>query len=78
MGIVYFTRRYFVNVQILPWHRNEAVKISQIVIDRKKKQRKGGMQTSAPKRKKAKVLKEEAVDPGLQMSGPEGVGSAVL
>lgn len=67
-----------VNYGVLPYKK--AVKLSQIVTERKKKQRTGGMETSSssPKRKKAKFVKEVAVDPGLQSSGPEGIVSAVI
>lgn len=67
-----------VNYGVLP--TKKAVKLFSIVTERKKQQRTGGMATSfsSPKKKKAKFVKEAAVDPGLQSSGPEGVGSAVL
>lgn len=57
----------------------KAEKLQEIVLERKKNVRLGGGGTSpAPKKKKAKLIKEEAVDPDIQESGAERVGSAVL
>jgi len=55
-------------------------KLFAIVSERKTNQRTGGSTASspAPKKKKAKIVKEEAVDPDMQSSGAELVGSAVL
>ena len=60
----------------------KAEKLQEIVLERKKNVRLGGgaqgATSPAPKKKKAKIIKEEAVDPDIQESGAERVGSAVL
>ena len=70
------------NYGVLP--HKKAAKLHAIVLERKKQQRVGGMSTpgsgstSAPKKKKAKIVKEEAVDTDLQLPGGEGIASANL
>ena len=59
----------------------EAEKVHKKVVERKRKQ-KGGMSTSPVKPKKTKkkstMVKEESVDPDLQISGGDAVGRAIL
>jgi hypothetical protein len=52
-------------------------KLFALLSERKKKLA-GGLSSPAPKKKKAKIVKEEGIDPGIQESGPEHVGSAVI
>jgi hypothetical protein len=67
-----------VNYGVLNHKRAE--KLFKIVTERKKHQRTGGsgMPVSAPKKKKIKVVKEGGVDPDMQTSGVDKVGSAVI
>lgn len=55
--------------------RKRSEKLFAIVSERKKN---GGVSSPAPKKKKAKIVKDEGIDPGIQESGPERVGSAVI
>jgi hypothetical protein len=51
------------------------------MLDEREKKLGGASRTSsspAPKKKKAKLVKEEAIDPGIQESRPDFVGSAVM
>lgn len=74
---VFSSSRYrCVSYGVLPTKKAE--KLFKIVTERKKNQRAGGMLSSSPKKKKIKVVKEEAVDPDMQTSGADKVGSAVL
>jgi hypothetical protein len=65
---------------VLP--EDEAKRLNEVVLKRKKKMRISGEATSPPAKKKAKkkakLIKDEAVDPELHASGAERVGSAVL
>jgi hypothetical protein len=65
---------------VLP--EDEAERLNDVVLKRKKKIRVSGEATSPPAKKKAKkkarIFKDEAVDPELHASGAERVGSAVL
>jgi hypothetical protein len=61
-------------------NHKKAEKLFKIVTERKKHQRTGGsgMPVDAPKKKKAKVVKEGGVDPDMQTSGADQVGSAII
>lgn len=64
---------------VLP--EDEAERLNQVVMKRKKNMRLSGEALPSPakkKNKKPKVIKDEAVDPEMQTSGAERVGSAVL
>lgn len=68
-----------VNYGVLP--HDEAARLFKVVTARKKKLRlSGGAVAASPKKKrsKPKLVKEEAADPDMQISGAERVGSAVL
>jgi hypothetical protein len=55
----------------------QAAKLLHIVTERKK--RNGGKVSSpTPKKKKAKIVKDAAVDPELKASGAEGIGVSAL
>eukprot|EP00934_Nitzschia_sp_Nitz4_P008144 Nitzschia sp. Nitz4//scaffold358_size24170//23661//24089//NITZ4_008436-RA/size24170-augustus-gene-0.49-mRNA-1//-1//CDS//3329549017//8134//frame0 len=61
--------------------QKKAAKLFAIVSERKKQLRTGGTSAASPARpakKKAKIIKDEGVDPDIQSSGVEAVGSAVL
>jgi hypothetical protein len=64
---------------VLP--EDEAERLNQVVMKRKKNMRLSGEALPSPakkKMKKPKVIKDEAVDPEMQTWGAERVGSAVL
>ena len=62
---------------VLP--EDEAERLNQVVMKRKKNVRLSGEALPSPaKKKKPKVIKDEAVDPEMQTWGAERVGSAVL
>ena len=57
----------------------KAEKLFAIYAERKKKLGGvGGATSPPPKKKKPKIVKEEAIDPGMQDSGPQFVGSGVI
>jgi hypothetical protein len=67
---------------VLP--HDEAEKLNKRVTEHKRKVRMSGGAVAAPaaaskpKKKKARVIREEAVDPDLVVSGGDGVGRASL
>jgi hypothetical protein len=58
----------------------KADKLFKIVTERKKKLKMGGaaLSSPAPKKKKVKIVKDDGVDPDLQSSGADAVGSAII
>jgi hypothetical protein len=56
----------------------EAEKFNKIVTARKKGARTGDSSAVSPKKKKVKVVRDIKADPGMQASGAERVGSAII
>lgn len=79
--VVYSSRHRCVEYGVLP--HDEAERVYQLVLERK---RKGGSSiavssSSTPKKKKKKkptIVKDEGVDPDMQVSGGDAIGKAVL
>ena len=87
-GILTFSVSLFLNAcqcrcvyyGVLPFE--EAERINKKVVKRKQRLRAGGgASSSSPalkKKKKVKVVREDGVDPDMQVSGGDGIGRAVL
>lgn len=66
---------------VLP--HDEAERLNKIVSERKKHKRLNGgtaspMKSPAKKKKKTKIVKDEAINPDMQVSGGDGIGTAIL